>query len=113
MDEKRTNPLSGVTVFVIVLIGLFLGFFSQRLGGWGLPAGVAALAVAIPVLKYKRYWRGAWFWITVSVVSLIQIPLVLVTRPLMDRFKFGFNILFATVDAIAVILVVNWVRPKE
>jgi hypothetical protein len=46
-------------------------------------------------------------------LSILQVPLVILSRPLMDVFKFGFNLLFATIDTFFVAVVVNWVRPKE
>ena len=46
-------------------------------------------------------------------LSVLQVPLVIMARPLMDQLKFGFNILFVTLDAFLVALMVNWIRPKE
>jgi len=45
-------------------------------------------------------------------LSVFQVPLVILARPLMDQLKFGSNILFVTLDAFLVAVVVNWVRSK-
>jgi hypothetical protein len=111
--EKQTNPMPWSTRVLLTALALFLGFFSHALGGWGLPVGVVGAAILIPVLKYQRFWHRLWFWLTIIALSILQVPLVILTRPLMDEFKLGFNLLLATVDGIFVILVVNWIRPKE
>jgi hypothetical protein len=112
-DEKRTNPLSPLTTGLLVVGAVLLGFFSHALGGWGLPAGLGAAAVVAPILKYRRYWRRFWFWGTILALSILQVPLVILARPFMDRYKFGFNLVFATADLFVVIVMVNWVRPEE
>jgi hypothetical protein len=112
-DEKRTNPIPRPAWIVICFAALMLGLFNEALGGWGLPAGVAGAAIAIPILKYQRYWGGAWFWFSMLALSVFQVPLVILFRPMMDQLKFGFNIVFVTLDAFIVALVINWVRPKN
>jgi hypothetical protein len=79
----------------------------------GLACRVAGAVILLPTLKYQRYWNETWFWTTMLALSILQVPLVILSRPLMDVFKFGFNLLFATIDTFFVAVVVNWVRPKE
>jgi hypothetical protein len=112
-DGRHTNPLSATAKVVLGIGGGLLGFFSHALGGWGLPSAIAAAAVVVPTLKYRRYWRGTWFWMTILAMAVLQAPLVITTRPLMDRYGFGFNIVLATIDGILVVIAVNWVRPEE
>jgi hypothetical protein len=50
---------------------------------------------------------------TMLALSTLQVPLAILARPLMDELKFGFNLLFATIDIFLVAVVVNWVRPTE
>jgi hypothetical protein len=112
-NVKRTNPLSSTAKAVLVVAAALLGWFSHALGGWGLPAAVAAAAIAGPTLKYRRYWHRAWFWLTILGMSIIQVPLVVLARPVMDQLKFGFYVLFVTVDAFLVAVAVNWIRPRD
>lgn len=112
-DEKRTNPIPTWAKVVGIPVGLLLGFFSDSLRGWGLPGAIAGAAIVIPVLKYRRYWHDAWFWMTMLGMSVLQVPLVILARPLMDQLKFAFNILFATVDVFLVAVAVNLIRPKD
>jgi hypothetical protein len=111
--EQRTNPISWPLRIVLATIAVLLGWFNHALRGWGLPAGVAGAVILLPTLKYQRYWSETWFWTTMLAFSTLQVPLVILARPLMDELKFGFNLLFATIDIFFVAVVVNWVRPKE
>jgi hypothetical protein len=111
-DEKRTNPIPWEAKIVLGITASLLGFFSEALGGWGVPALVGGAAVVIPTLKYQRYWHGRWFWLTMLALSVFQVPFVILSRPLMDQLKLGSNILFVTLDAFLVAVVVNWVRSK-
>jgi hypothetical protein len=104
-------PLLGKMMLGILVV--FLSFFNDPLfHGWGLPAGVAVAAIGIPLFMYRSYWQGTWFWLTLLALLVLQVPLVIACRPLMDQLKFGFNILFATLDVFLVAIAVNWVRPK-
>lgn len=50
---------------------------------------------------------------TMLGLSILQVPLVILARPLMDQFKFGFNLIVAALDVLLVAVVVNCVRPKD
>jgi hypothetical protein len=52
-------------------------------------------------------------WMTMLAFSTLPVPLAILARPRMDELKFGFNLLFATIDIFFVAVVVNWVRPTE
>jgi hypothetical protein len=74
---------------------------------------VVGAVILLPTLKYRRYWSETWFWMTMLALSTLQVPLAILARPRMDELKFGFNLLFATIDIFLVAVVVNWVRPTE
>src|ERR1035438_8673382 len=112
-ETSQTNPIPWTARVVFVAIALLLGLLNDVLKGWGLPAGMAGVAIIVPTLKYQKYWHAQWFRLTIIVLSLTQIPLVILVRPLMERLRFGFNLLFVSMDAIAVIIAVNLIRPKE
>jgi len=110
---SRTNPIPWPLGLALGVALVLLGFFSDYLGGWGLPVGMAAVGIGVPTLKYRRYWKLGWFWSVISGLVLLQIPLLLWSRPWMESLKFGFNLLFATADAFLVAIMVNWFRPKD
>lgn len=110
---QRTNPIPWPARIAIGLAAALLGFFSDQLGGWGLPSVMAGAAIVVPTMKYQRYWGEKWFWFTILGMTALQPPLVILARPLMEQLRFGFNLLFVSIDALLVITVVNWVRPKD
>jgi len=112
-SQGNTNPIPWPAAVTLGICAVLLGFFSDSLGGWGLTIGAASIAVVVPVLKYRRYWHSAWFWRVTLAMSVLQVPLVILVRSLVDRYKFGFNLIFASLDGVLVILTVNLVRPAN
>ena len=110
---KRTNPVPWPAWIPIVAGAFLLGFYNDALGGWGLACAVGTGVVLLPVLQYRRYWHSAWFWLTMAAISIAQIPLIIFVKPAIDQFKVMFDLIFGAVDLCLVVLVVNWVRPKE
>lgn len=74
---------------------------------------MAGMAILIPTLKYQRYWKAKWFWLVILGLLSLQLPLVILVRPFAGTSGFGFNLLFVYLDALAVIVAVNIVRPRD
>lgn len=110
---RRTNPVPGLAWIPLIIGALLLGFFNEALAGWGLPSAIAAGVILLPILQYKRYWCDGWFWLTLAALSLAQVPLIIFTRPLMEQFRFGFNLVFGVADLFLVVLIINWVSPAQ
>jgi hypothetical protein len=112
-STPRTNPLPWPAGLALGVAVALLCFFSDYLGGWGLPSAMAAIGIAVPTLKYQRYWKSRCFWSVISGLALLQIPLLLWARPWMESLRFGFNLLFVMADAFLVVPMVNWFRPND
>ena len=110
---RPTNPIPGPAWILLIIGALLVGFFNDALGGWGLPSAIAAGVILLPILQYKRYWRDGWFWLTLAALSLAQVPLIILSRPLMEQFRFGFNLVFGVADLFLVVLIINWVSPAR
>jgi hypothetical protein len=113
MDTETAEPNIVAFADSSCTIAVLPGWFHHALGGWGLPAGVVGAVILLPTLKYRSYWSETWFWMTMLAFSTLQVPLAILARPRMDELKFGFNLLFATMDIFLVAVVVNWVRPTD
>jgi len=89
----------------ILVIALFLGFFGDvlHLGRASLAAGVA---MTIPIIGFRDFWKDVKFWITVVLLGLAQVPLVIGVRPLMEQFKFPLMLAFGIADCGLVILAI-------
>jgi len=50
---------------------------------------MAVTAVVVPVLllQYRRFWNQRRFWITVFLMTAVQVPLVVAVRTLMDQAR--------------------------
>lgn len=94
---------------VLVLLGLLVGFFDYLLHGWGYAAAPAAIAVIAPVLGYRKFWHQGRFWITAVLLSALQVPLVILLRPTIDKFRFLALLSFGVVDCVLITLAISWV----
>jgi hypothetical protein len=85
------------------------------MGGWGEPSAMAAAAVVVPVLlrQFRRLWNQGKFWITVSLLAIIQIPLVIAVRPWIDRYGRISTLLFGIADGLFVIVMIVLVCSKS
>jgi hypothetical protein len=85
------------------------------MGGWGEPSAMAAAAVVVPVLlrRFRRLWNQGKFWITVSLLAIIQIPLVTAGRPWIDRYSRISTLLCGIADGLFVIVMIVLVCSKS
>ena len=72
---------------------------------------MASAAVGIPILLYRRYWSKAWFWATALLLTIIQIPLVILARPLIGHAGSYHMLIFLMADGLSVIFVVSFSCP--
>ena|SRR3989442_4548090 len=92
----------------ILVLVLLLGFFDHTLH-WGRAPFAAGLAMVIPIIGFRDFWNEGRFWITVVLLGLVQVPLVIEVRPLMERLKFPFMFTFGIFDCVLVALAISWV----
>jgi hypothetical protein len=98
-----------VKVLLFALVGVAAVFDeSARLGGWGGIVAMALIALAIPVSlrQFRTYWKQTRFWITVSLLAILQIPAVVTLRPLIGRAGSASLLGFVILDTILVIVVI-------
>ncbi len=72
---------------------------------------MAAAAIVVPVLllQHRRFWSQSRFWITVSLLALLQWPLAIATRPLIEKASSLNMLAFGTIDGLVVIAVIFFV----
>jgi hypothetical protein len=110
-DQPKERFPWPIRLIIFACAGL-LGLLNHFLHDWGIPASVAAAAILVPLFGYRTFWHRPWFWSTMLALSVLQVPLVIAARPLMDQFRFAFNLLFGLTDCLLVVIVVRWVAPK-
>jgi hypothetical protein len=98
---------------LLLSLALLAGFFEHALGGWAGPAAMAAVAVVVPILLFRRFWKQTWFWITAVLLGAIQLPIVVAVRPVIARARSFYMLTFVMIDGLLVIAVITLVCPKS
>ena len=74
---------------------------------------MAAVAVLVPILLFRRFWKQTWFWTTALVLGLVQVPIVVAVRPLIEQARSFYMLTFVMVDGLLVITVISLVCPRS
>jgi hypothetical protein len=67
---------------------------------------MSGAALIVPALQFRRLWNEGRFWIAAALLTVIQIPLVIAVRPLVERFRAAFLLAFGIGDGLFVILMI-------
>jgi hypothetical protein len=95
-------------VYVAAVVLSVLGIlFDRKFPGLSRSLGSAGAAILGIIVVKRRYWHYSWFWLTFAALIIVQLPLILLTKPLMDYLKFVFMWIFALVDLFAMSLVIE------
>jgi hypothetical protein len=100
-------PLSRPVKWVLLSLALLAGFFEHDFGRWAAPIAMAAIALVVPILLYRTYWGKLWFWITALLLAVVQIPLVMLVRPLIEQSRAYYMLVFGMVDLVFVAVVMS------
>lgn len=65
--------------------------------------------MTVPIIGFRDFWNDGRFWITVGLLGIVQVPLVITVRPLMEQLKFPFMLIFGLLDCVLVVLAVSWI----
>ena len=72
----------------------------------------ASGAIGMILMRFWTFSRRAWFWMTVTAMAVVQIPFVIVSRDIANKWKWSFGFFFMLVDFFIMDLVVRWVSPE-
>lgn len=85
----------------LLLIAVLLGAFSETLH-WRRAPFVAGVAVIIPVIGFRDFWKNARFWVTVFVLVAAQVPLVVYLNPFIEQYGLLWMLAFGIADCLLV-----------
>jgi len=111
-EEFRSKFIKdGKATWRTYVIGIFVGA-AGLLAEHYFPGGsrsiiVGSAAIIMTIIAKRRYWRFAAFWGTLTVLAVLQIPLMMACKGLLDEFKFGFMLLLAVADFFVISLVIE------
>lgn len=102
------RPGRWTKVLALIFGGLFaLLSFTQPDGyGWFGTGLMAAATLVVPTLQFRALWNKLQFWTTISLLTIVQIPLAIAVHRFVDQFRGPFLLAFGVVDGICVIAVI-------
>jgi hypothetical protein len=114
-DSNDQRGMSWPAKAILILLGATGFIFDDALGGWGRPVTMAFVALAAPVLmrQFREFWSQSRFWVTVSLLAIIQVPLVIAVRLPMQRGGPYYSLVFVIVDCLLVGFVILSVCSKS
>lgn len=68
---------------------------------------MATIALVIPILQYRKLWNQGRFWMTVTLMAILQIPLISAVQPLVEHYRAIFLLAFGIGDGLLVLFVIT------
>ncbi len=90
----------------LLVLALLLGVVGGALN-WNSAPFAAGVAMIIPVIGFRDFWKEGKFWLTVLLMAAAQVPLVILVRPLIQQLKFPFMLTFGVFDCVLVTFVIS------
>src|SRR5262249_44472180 len=87
----------------LLVVAFLLGIFDHSLH-WGGAAFAGGIAVLLPIIGFREFWREWSFWATLSAFALLQVPFVLAVRAFVEKPGFPLLYAFTILDCVFVIL---------
>jgi hypothetical protein len=86
----------------LLTVAFLVGLFDHALhrGGASVAAG---MAMVLPIIGFRDFWNRWKFWTTVVVFAVLQVPMVLLMRPLVGKSGFPLSYAFGILDCALVI----------
>ena len=107
-SPKNWNP-GWPTKMAAAMAGGFMALLSlSSPKGYGLWGAITASAGAllVPIVAFRGFWSMRRFWIVAGFLALLQIPLVIVVREMVEQHRFPIMLGFGAVDCVFVIAVI-------
>ena len=110
---KKGDEVPRAAKFLLLSLALLLGFLDHTLHAWGRAVFSAAVALAAPIIGYRRSWGKRRFWGMVALLVGMQIPLVIEMRAPLERSRLPGMLAFGVIDCVLVTLGLAWVCSEE
>ncbi len=104
----NTWPVKGP----VLLAALMLGFFDHALH-WGRLLFAATIAMLLPIIGLRDFWNSWKFWVTVGLLTSLQIPLVIALRPQMEKAGLPLLYAFTILDCSLLIAAIYFVCSRD
>jgi phage shock protein PspC (stress-responsive transcriptional regulator) len=104
----NTRSIKGPLLLVAGICGGLGAAFN-----WDATPFAAGIAIILPVLGFRDFWKQTKFWITILILGLAQIPLMIAVRRILGAPKFPFLFALSVVDCFLVVATVLWICSSE
>jgi hypothetical protein len=109
-SSQRQQVKGNWRIHGIVVIWCLLAFSTEHwFPGWSGAIAVGGAVPALIVYSTSKAWCEVWYWVSIAVFALLQVPLMIYVQPLIVRFRFPFLFLFAFADYLAVMVIMQCV----
>jgi hypothetical protein len=98
----------------LLIIAFLLVFFDRALHWSGAPV-IAGVALLLPVIGFRDFWNSWKLWATVLAFAVLQVSMVLLMRPLLEKSGFPLTYAFGIHDCAFVAAAIsadNRQKPK-
>jgi hypothetical protein len=119
MERRRTRKyqvgLAWPVRVVLFSLALLVGFFNDATGAWGEAIAMSATALVVPVFlpQCREFWSQRQFWIAITLLTVIQVPLVVAIHNFLGRTGALYTLAFGVADCVFVITVIFFVCSKS
>jgi hypothetical protein len=90
---ENRQGLSRTAHFIIIAVAVVAGGFDRVTRGWGAPITASVLVLFYLAMYWRNCWGRASFWVSVVLISVAQVPLVILARPKIEQnrlYMMGF-----------------------
>jgi hypothetical protein len=92
-----------ITAFVVLYLA---PNYFYAIGAW-------SLAIGLTLLRFWAFSRRGWFWMTMMVMAIVQVPLIGTFRDFAARWKWAYGFGYGLAACIAMDYVVRWIAPDS
>jgi hypothetical protein len=99
-SEKEHQNKGGLSkqnwrVHAVIVIWCLLAVSTEHwFPGWSGAIAVGGAVPALLIYSTPKAWGEVWYWVTITIFALLQLPLMLYVQPLIVTLKISFLICF-------------------
>ena len=109
--RSQRQPAKGNwPIHVVIVIWCLLAVSTDHwFAGWSGAIAVGGAVPALIVYSTSKAWCEVWYWVSIAVIALLQVPLMIYVQPLIVRLRFPFLFVLAFADYFAVVVIMQCV----
>src|SRR5260370_31099204 len=92
-----------------LLVAAFLLGVFDHVSHWGSASFAAGIAIVIPLIGFRGLWNTWKFWAILGSLAVLQVPIVLVLRPSMEKSGLPLLLTFAILDCAFVVTGISYI----